>query len=231
MIEEKSADVNFGGEYCRVNFRVRCECPMGQTVGVAGSTYRLGYFHKEKVVPLVTTPESYPVWYSAEPIVVPRMQLVHYKYCIMQSGATLAFESLPEERTFMPTDPNTVVEDSFVASQLEVTDTDVEASLLRELSSKTPFDSNTLDNLLQEGLLNKRMVIVCYHLPVVVRRTGDVNTPFVVEWGESLIAKSSAESTTSSVANTLETFWVGTVSVAGPPLTGTVDYQHTLLAI
>ena len=168
MVEDKSSDHNFGGEYCRVNFRVRCAAPMGQTVGVGGSTYRLGYFNKDRVVPLVTTPESYPVWYTTHPIVLPRRQLVHYKFCILQGGSLKSFE-IEQNRSFMPDDPNTVVEGSFEPTDLEVTDNDVEASLLQNFSSKTPFDSKSVEEILQEGLVNRRLIIVCFHLPVVVR--------------------------------------------------------------
>lgn len=171
MVEEKTkVDHNFGGgEYCRVHFRVRCAAPMGQTVGIGGSTYRLGYFKKDRVVPLVTTPESYPVWYTVHPIVLPRLQLVHYKFCILQGGALKSFEKVGTDRTFMPNDPNTVVEGSFNPTDLEVTDVDVEASVLQDFSSKTPFDSNSVEEILQEGLVNRRLIIVCFHLPVVVR--------------------------------------------------------------
>ena len=44
------------------------------------------------MVKLVTSPESYPVWYTLNPIVLPRHQLVHYKFCIMEGGTTKAFE-------------------------------------------------------------------------------------------------------------------------------------------
>lgn len=120
MLEEKSGDSNVCGEYCRVHFRVRCAAPLGQTVGVSGSTHRLGYFNKDRVVPLVTTPESYPVWYTTTPIVVPRMQLVHYKFAVMQGGACKAMELRANNRTFMPNDPNTVIEDAFDPAALEV---------------------------------------------------------------------------------------------------------------
>ena len=215
MLEEKSGELSVCGEYCRVHFRVRCAAPLGQTVAVSGSTHRLGYFNADRVVPLVTTPESYPVWYTTTPIVVPRMQLVHYKYAVMQGGKCKAFELRPTARTFMPDDPNTVVEDAFDPAALEVTDTDVEASLLGKISSRAPFDVKTMEDLLAEGLANKRMIIVCYHLPVVVTRTGRADQPFAVEWGESLIAKSDTSSSVASIASTMDTYWLGTVSVPG----------------
>jgi trehalose-6-phosphate synthase len=48
-----------------------------------------------------------------------------------------------------------------------------------------------------------------------VRRTGRAEEPFAVEWGESLIAKSTSTSSVASIANTMETYWLGTVSVPG----------------
>jgi hypothetical protein len=92
MAEVKSDESIAGGEYCRVHFRVRCETVMGQTVALGGSTHQLGYFDKDKVVTLVTSPESYPVWYTLNPIVLPRHQLVHYKFCVMEAGSVRAFE-------------------------------------------------------------------------------------------------------------------------------------------
>lgn len=118
MIEEKSNISINGGEYCRVHIRVRSETAMGQTVAVSGSTYQLGYFDKEKVVQLVTSPDSYPVWYTLHPIVLPRHQLVYYKYCIMEAGTMKAFEN-NNSRQFLPDESDSVIEDTFYSNDLE----------------------------------------------------------------------------------------------------------------
>lgn len=173
MIEEKSSDSIYNGEYCRVHFRVRSETVMGQSVAVSGSTYQLGYFDKEKVVQLVTSPESYPVWYTLNPVVLPRNQLVHYKFCIMEGGSMRAFES-NSNRTFMPDECDTVIEGVFNPGNLAGSGVDSEMNLLAEintLTTKTNIDADESDRVLAKELAGKRMIIVCYHLPIVVRRT------------------------------------------------------------
>lgn len=52
------------GKYCRVSFRVKASTLLGQTVAISGSGDTLGHFNKKLIVPLVTTPEAYPIWYS-----------------------------------------------------------------------------------------------------------------------------------------------------------------------
>jgi hypothetical protein len=32
----------------------------------------IGCFDKKKIIPLVTTPDSYPVWYTLNPVVLPK---------------------------------------------------------------------------------------------------------------------------------------------------------------
>jgi trehalose 6-phosphate synthase/phosphatase len=202
------------GEYCRVHIRVRCESPLGQIVAVSGSTHQLGYFDKEKVVALVTTPESYPVWYTKIPLVVPRHQLVHYKFCLMEAGSLIAFERRSFPRTFLPDDVDTVVEDTFSPHDIEDEEGDVESHVRAEINAfatKSIMDEDAVNRLLGDELANKRLFIVCYHLPVVIRRTGDLLSPFAVSWGESLIAKSD----NSSVSTIMDTFWMGTVAVPG----------------
>jgi trehalose 6-phosphate synthase/phosphatase len=56
---------------------------------------------------------------------------------------------------------------------------------------------------------NKRLFIVCYHLPVKITKD-DSTGEFKAEFTESLIAKTKK----SSVTQSLETFWVGTVSAS-----------------
>lgn len=173
MTEEKSTGSIYNGEYCRVHIRVRSETVMGQTVAVSGSTYQLGYFDREKVVQLVTSPESYPVWYTLHPIVLPKHQLVHYKFCIMEGGSMRAFEN-SAPRTFMPDISDTVIEGTFNPTNLVGSGADSEMNLLAEinaLTKKTNVDREESDKLLAKELAGKRMIIVCYHLPIVVKRT------------------------------------------------------------
>ena len=172
-VMSKKPENIYGGEYCRVHIRVRSKTTLGQTVAVSGSTYQLGYFDKEKVVKLVTSPESYPVWYTLTPIVLPRHLLVHYKFCIMEGGSVRAFEN-NAPRTFMPDDTDTIIEDIFNPGNLVGSGADSEVNLLAEiqaLTKKTNVDLKESDRLLAEELTGKRMIIVCYHLPIVVKRS------------------------------------------------------------
>lgn len=59
----------------------------------------------------------------------------------------------------------------------------------------------------EEMMTSKRLVIVCYHLPVKLTKD-DSTGEYSAEFTESLIAKTER----SSVTQSLETFWVGTVS-------------------
>jgi trehalose 6-phosphate synthase/phosphatase len=203
----------FPGEYCRVHIRVRAETALGQVVAVGGNAYELGFFDRDKVVHLVTTPESYPVWYTANPILLPKGQSVDYKYCIVEGGAMKSFEMRDFPRIIVPSSIDTIVEDVLIPSSLEPTSADSEVDLLAEierLKSTTITDTKTLDGVLQEEL-NKRLIIVCYHLPVTIERTGRAEAPFTINWSDSLIAKSSKD----SVSGSLPTYWMGTCKVPG----------------
>eukprot|EP01041_Mallomonas_annulata_P003535 gene3535-7029_t len=198
----------FDGEYCRVHIRVRAETKFGEVVAIGGSVYPLGFFDKAKVIQLVTTPESYPVWYTAKPLVLPRQQLVHYKYCIVENGLCKSFENLQSPRNFSPDLTDTLVEDIFDVENLGENNMDSENSLLSELNAlqiKGQNDSEKIKNIVKE-----KLYIVCYHLPLVVKRSPQ-SPGFVVSWSDSLIAKSSND----SVATIAETHWIGTLSVPG----------------
>jgi hypothetical protein len=95
------------GQYCRVHIRVRAKTAIGQGVAVGGSSNRLGNYDKESVIHLVTTPDSYPVWYTEEPIVLPKYQVCSYKYCTVEGGNVRAFERVEHVRTLKPEDVDT----------------------------------------------------------------------------------------------------------------------------
>jgi hypothetical protein len=74
----------FDGRSVRVHFRVKAELVIGQTVGVC--TY-VSNFEGElidnvewKVTTLVTTPECYPVWYTANSMIVPHGHQVAHTF-------------------------------------------------------------------------------------------------------------------------------------------------------
>ena len=107
------------GEYCRVHFRVRAPTSIGQVVGLGGTSNRLGNFDKNRITPLVTTPDSYPIWYTKDPIVIPRYQICQYKYCTIEGGSFRSFERSDIMRTLKPEDPDTYIEDVFNPLRLE----------------------------------------------------------------------------------------------------------------
>ena len=201
------------GQYSRVYIRVRAKTAIGQTVAVGGSSNQFGNFDKNRVIHLVTTPDSYPVWYSKEPIIMPRYQVSQYKYCTVEGGIVRSFERLDTVRTLRPDKIDFVLEDTFNPMRLESSAFDSEANLLQEmqrLTSTGSLDSSLHDSLhsVKDRDTSERLFITCYHLPLKISRTGDPNTPFEAEWGESLIAKSEG-----SVSGERETFWVGTLSI------------------
>ena len=59
------------------------------------------------------------------------------------------------------------------------------------------------------------LYLVCFHLPIVVKRSiNGIKNEFDITWAESLIAK-----TQGSVSEGMTTWWEGTVSISGDPLT------------
>lgn len=201
------------GKYYRLHIRVRAEgCGFGRTVGVGGSCKALGYGDTRKVLPLVTTPESYPIWYTTSPVLVPAEELLTYKFCIIEGGQFKAFEDLPSPRSVIPTSVDTIVENIFNPSLIERSVYDSEARLLQVLDEKTQEkDTAATEDIGVHGSL----YLLCYHLPVVVERTNAVPS-FNVTWGDSLIAR-----TDGVIADAMRTHWVGAVRVPGPPLSDT----------
>ncbi len=204
------------GHYSRVYIRVRAHTTIGQSVAVGGSSNQFGNFDKNRVIHLVTTPDSYPVWYSKEPIIMPRYQVSQYKYCTVEGGVVRSFERLDTVRTLSPDTIDFVLEDNFNPMRLESSAFDSEANLLQEMQRLT--NTGSLDSSLHDSIhsvkdrdTSQRLFITCYHLPLKISRTDKPDSPFEVVWAESLIAKSE-----DSVSGEKETFWVGTLSIPDP---------------
>lgn len=169
------------GAYSRVHFRVHAETSIGQTIGIGGTCAPLGGLQKNRVVQLVTTPESYPIWYTATPIVIPRNKIIEYKYCVMEGGSCKFFENSESSRSFTSLYMDTMVEDVFQVDHVEGTES--EADLLTRLSSveessggsKKKVTSNNDFQAVLQSLSPNALYIVCYHLPVVVKRKANPN--------------------------------------------------------
>jgi len=125
------------GLYSRVHFRVNAPTLIGQTIGVGGSCTSLGGFLKSKVLQLVTTPDSFPIWYSKVPVVVPRNKKIQYKYCIIEGGICKAFECSDTTRSITTTELDTIVEDNFETTHVDGSES--EADLIIRLSEIKVF--------------------------------------------------------------------------------------------
>ena len=192
----------FQGDYSRVTFRVECPVAPGQIVAISGDVSGLGYFRQSSVVELVTTPSEYPIWKSASPVIVPTNQLMQYKYCIMEGGSFLYYENCEKNRILNPTEFDVIVNDSFFSPAPPSNTNEVDdlvanyTSVIERGTAKTPLEAIAANN---------RLYLVCYHLPVSISRSNDPTVMFEVNWTDSILAKSE-----NSVAQSLETLWIGT---------------------
>ncbi len=57
---------------CSISFRFQVETSPGQLVKIVGDNSQLGAWNPAKGLALFTTAESYPVWISENPILVPK---------------------------------------------------------------------------------------------------------------------------------------------------------------
>jgi trehalose 6-phosphate synthase/phosphatase len=201
------------GVIYRVHFRVECGTRLGQAIGIGGSTNSLGSYEKDKVVQLVTTPDSYPLWYSENPVLIQRESEVTYKYCIIEGGKCIAFENSPRILTMNDASDDVLVEDKFDIHSLDDVATHSEAQLLKEIENLKNIHQKSVDDMNHLKINDSKVIIVCYHLPVIITRTPNSDLPFSVEWAESLIAKSK-----NSVSTSVQTFWYGTVDISGQEL-------------
>lgn len=210
-----------GGRQCRVHFRVRAEgCGFGQTIAISGSSGALGNFDVRRVLPMVTTPEAYPVWYTEAPVVLPAGEALSYRYCILEGGAFKSFEEDAQApRIITPISMDTVVEniiniaalDKSVGVETPVLHEGGGAAVVREVNPKQPqADSSNNDSAKSEDFgVQGSLYVVCYHLPLLIERTGTVPS-FKVSWNDSIIAR-----TDGAVADHVRMHWVGTPTVRG----------------
>lgn len=194
------------GDFCRLHIRVKFNAKHGQMVAVSG----LGGTEDLDAIRLVTTPEAYPIWYTKSPIVLPRTGFASYKYCIIEDGSVKSYESTHYCRTVPLSDADMIVEDEFEISDLENFDKssldleNLDYSAIKRRGSE--LEQNVWTTLASR---NSRLLIVCYHLPVSIKRTNKAENPFEITWAESIIAK-----TLGSVSGNVPTFWFGTISVS-----------------
>lgn len=71
------------GDLCRLHFRVKCKTKAGQAIGVSGSSYALGCSDRQNILHLVTSPESFPIWTTKDPVIVPRREIIYYRLSLV----------------------------------------------------------------------------------------------------------------------------------------------------
>lgn len=212
------------GKYCRIHFRVKANAELGQTIGVTGSVSTLGNFNTKKVVQLVTTPESYPIWYTLEPVVVPKGRKVSYSFCIIESGRFKELEETACPRSFVPNEADVVIEEEFCPKK-KIEDNNDEDVVAEGIAERKHNDS-TSSLVSLDSLAERTIYVTCYHLPVtVIRSEEDGRSTFIINWNHSLISMRGDN----SIFYTLNKFWVGTVSVPGEKLTGEEEDEVTAI--
>lgn len=186
------------GEYSRIHIRVKCRSQIGQSVAVIG----LGISKFQK---LVTSPQSYPIWSSAAPIIVPRGMDITYRYGLIEAGVLKMHEPKEKVRKLIADEDDVVIEDECDVETIVPVKTD--SKLQDSYKTMAENDENVAWNAFAAS--KGRLFLVCYHLPVVIKRTSNPEKPFDITWAESLIAK-----TAGSVSGSITTMWFGTISIS-----------------
>eukprot|EP01053_Blabericola_migrator_P008014 Blabericola_migrator_1__8013@NODE_410_length_8738_cov_113_985353_g323_i0_p1_GENE_NODE_410_length_8738_cov_113_985353_g323_i0NODE_410_length_8738_cov_113_985353_g323_i0_p1_ORF_typecomplete_len1252_score247_50Glyco_transf_20/PF00982_21/3_1e130Trehalose_PPase/PF02358_16/2_7e62CBM_20/PF00686_19/3_2e15Hydrolase_3/PF08282_12/8_6e03Hydrolase_3/PF08282_12/4_2e07Glycos_transf_1/PF00534_20/0_00089_NODE_410_length_8738_cov_113_985353_g323_i014005155 len=101
--------------FVRVYFRVAINTGFAQQVYVVGGWPKLGHWDPKKGLPLTTTDEVFPVWFSREPIYLPLKHPIYYQYVVIQdqTGAVVSWDSCDgaNQRKIIPTGYEMTVED------------------------------------------------------------------------------------------------------------------------
>lgn len=109
-----------------------------------------------------------------------------------------------------------MIEDEFSIGKLESFGKDSEMELFEQMRNLTRKYSDAEKTVwLNAAQRESRLFLVCYHLPVIVKRTDNEAEPFEVTWNDSILARSQS----SSIADSMKCFWVGTLSIALDRLT------------
>ncbi|KAG5184819.1 trehalose 6-phosphate phosphatase [Tribonema minus] len=214
------------GLFSRLHLRVTCATEFGQTVHVSGSSFMVGKQDPSAALEMVTTPEEYPVWRTRKPIIVPRNEVHTYMYALFEGGKFNKWETLSTPRRLRCTVPLVRVHDTFDdpgspahhRSRASLSEAD---DGIRGLRADTDLSCTPVPARAPHG---SRLFLVCFHLPITLSRGADGRWQAL--WNESLIAK-----TENSVANKIETFWVGTISMAGDSREFSAEEQGEITAL
>ena len=107
---------------------------------------------------------------------------------------------------------DSIIEDEFPLAMIEGFGEDAETELFEQMRTLTRRFSEADKMIwLNAAQRDSRLFLVCYHLPITVKRTKPGSAePFLVEWSESILARSQS----SSIADSMKTFWVGTLPLS-----------------
>ena len=109
-------------EFVRVSFKVFAEVQYGDTVHLLGDQ-ELGCWKKEDSVPLVTTPDTYPVWETVKPIMVTHEDAIRYRYAIYSGGKFVNFENAVVRKVVAQFDPKVNAQSEVGECDMVVSDT------------------------------------------------------------------------------------------------------------
>ena len=68
---------------------------------VIGDPPSLGAWHVSSSLPLTTTAESWPLFFSSRPVLLPAGVPLRYRYCVIAEGRLVRTEDV-RERSFLP---------------------------------------------------------------------------------------------------------------------------------
>ena len=184
---------------------------------------------------MYTTPETYPVWRTAKPILVPRGVMHTYEYAVFNGGKIQKWEEI-EARSVPATESEVVMEDEFGLSKAEQQAREksfASGGFSSTNSIPRPPSEDDVDTLsalpsdvermaqhyaqvaaegsappgsrIREPMAGKALVLACFHLPVELKRNAATGG-WTAQWNDSLIARSD-----SSIASSISTRWIGTV--------------------
>mmetsp|Transcript_27073 Transcript_27073/g.72919 ORF Transcript_27073/g.72919 Transcript_27073/m.72919 type:complete len:1138 (+) Transcript_27073:380-3793(+) len=242
MATSMEAQVEGCGLYTKLHLRVTAHTAHGQSIRVSGSSITMGRHNTTEALPLVTTPAEYPVWRTPKPILIPRGQTHSYSYALFSGNEIMNWEDL-EPRVLKASRQTITTSDEFgvatgVPKNLEgkFMGTSPGGSLVFDQKSGAGSEEelrNLLDAAedmkeggtpLSELMQGRRLILVCYHLPVILSHDEATDT-WAAKFNESLIARSE-----DSVADLgLETRWIGTVQIGDEASDETKEKVTTVL--
>ncbi|CAM9312632.1 unnamed protein product [Phaeothamnion confervicola] len=216
------------GLFTRLALKVVCQTGNGQTVHVSGSSLLVGRHDPTMSIEMVTTPQEYPVWRTAKPVIVPRDQPHQYQYSLFEGGRFKKWEPLKKPRSVLCDTP--IKERIGSAGRIISEDPPGAAPPAPGGGSTTSIATNASEASLpgRSGPPpGARLFLVCFHLPITLTREKGFfgKGKWQAEWNNSLIAK-----TENSIARHIETHWVGTVS-AGENREFTEEEKAEIMAL